>query len=278
MTDALIKALERIALLDPAETVEGYNEWGEALCFNTAQDIARTALASEPACVGAVGDEQTLTAAWEAKLPLQYLVTLGYDSEWTDYRGRVKPSLQHSRLAWRVKPTPTPPAGPQPLADVAAGEVRAVLQKASDFWASYRCMNESWQDDHRDEAQAMVDLMESALATPAPTPSAPDAGAVSLTRDDVVNDPYWPLPVAEWLKHCHGNATDDWKEGYETCRRRALLCVNHITTPSAPAPLPEPVALNGITRPAPCAHMWVESLRPEIFAGSWCHHCGVLKP
>ena len=46
--ESYMLALQAILELDPAETVEGYNEWGEALCFNQAQDIARAALAGEP--------------------------------------------------------------------------------------------------------------------------------------------------------------------------------------------------------------------------------------
>lgn len=38
------KALKKIRLLNPADTEEGYNEWGEALCFNRAQEIANEAL------------------------------------------------------------------------------------------------------------------------------------------------------------------------------------------------------------------------------------------
>lgn len=39
-------ALERIAALDPAtESEEGFNEWGEADCFNKAQEMARAVLA-----------------------------------------------------------------------------------------------------------------------------------------------------------------------------------------------------------------------------------------
>jgi hypothetical protein len=44
-------------------------------------------------------------AAWEAGRPVQYLVVLGYDDEWTDYAGVTKPETQNGRLAWRVKPT-----------------------------------------------------------------------------------------------------------------------------------------------------------------------------
>jgi hypothetical protein len=44
--EALLEALSRIAALDPEQdTDEGFNEWGEALCFNKAQDIARAAIA-----------------------------------------------------------------------------------------------------------------------------------------------------------------------------------------------------------------------------------------
>jgi len=42
------KALQKICRLDPAGTEEGYNEWGEAACFNWAQDIAEEALACLP--------------------------------------------------------------------------------------------------------------------------------------------------------------------------------------------------------------------------------------
>lgn len=41
-------ALEAILELDPAETIEGYNEWGEALCFGQAQMIAEAALTNKP--------------------------------------------------------------------------------------------------------------------------------------------------------------------------------------------------------------------------------------
>lgn len=39
------KALKKIRRLNPADTEEGYNEWGEAYCFQRAQDIAGEALA-----------------------------------------------------------------------------------------------------------------------------------------------------------------------------------------------------------------------------------------
>jgi len=38
------KALRKIWRLNPADTSEGCNEWGEALCFQLAQDIAYKAL------------------------------------------------------------------------------------------------------------------------------------------------------------------------------------------------------------------------------------------
>ena len=38
------KALKKIRRLNPADSPEGYNEWGEAYCFNQAQDIAGEAL------------------------------------------------------------------------------------------------------------------------------------------------------------------------------------------------------------------------------------------
>lgn len=38
------KALRKILQLSPADTQEGYNEWGEAYCFQRAQDIAKGAL------------------------------------------------------------------------------------------------------------------------------------------------------------------------------------------------------------------------------------------
>ena len=42
------KALKRIANLDAAnDSEEGYNEWGEADCFNQAQMIAKHALVGE---------------------------------------------------------------------------------------------------------------------------------------------------------------------------------------------------------------------------------------
>lgn len=41
----LKEALERIVSLNPSEdSSEGYNEWGEADCFNQAQKIANEAL------------------------------------------------------------------------------------------------------------------------------------------------------------------------------------------------------------------------------------------
>ena len=40
-------ALQRIALLDPSDTDEGYNEWGEAACYVEAKDIADAALAAK---------------------------------------------------------------------------------------------------------------------------------------------------------------------------------------------------------------------------------------
>lgn len=41
----LKSALEKIAALDPSEdSSEGYNEWGEADCFNQAQKIANEVL------------------------------------------------------------------------------------------------------------------------------------------------------------------------------------------------------------------------------------------
>ena len=46
--ESYAKALQAILELDPAETIEGHNEWGEALCFTYARVIARTALAGEP--------------------------------------------------------------------------------------------------------------------------------------------------------------------------------------------------------------------------------------
>ncbi len=38
------KALKKIRRLNPADSPEGYNEWGEAYCFNQAQDIVSEAL------------------------------------------------------------------------------------------------------------------------------------------------------------------------------------------------------------------------------------------
>lgn len=40
------KALKKIRRLNPADSPEGYNEWGEAYCFQRAQDIAGEALVS----------------------------------------------------------------------------------------------------------------------------------------------------------------------------------------------------------------------------------------
>ena len=46
--ERLRAALTRIAALDPhTDSPEGYNEWGEADCFNQAKDIARAALAPQ---------------------------------------------------------------------------------------------------------------------------------------------------------------------------------------------------------------------------------------
>lgn len=39
------KALKKIRRMNPADSPEGYNEWGEAYCFQRAQDIAGEALA-----------------------------------------------------------------------------------------------------------------------------------------------------------------------------------------------------------------------------------------
>jgi len=38
------KALKKIRRLNPADSPEGYNEWGEAYCFQRAQDLASEAL------------------------------------------------------------------------------------------------------------------------------------------------------------------------------------------------------------------------------------------
>ena len=40
------KALKKIRRLNPADSPEGYNEWGEAYCFQRARDIAGEALVS----------------------------------------------------------------------------------------------------------------------------------------------------------------------------------------------------------------------------------------
>ncbi len=42
--DEAIEALEKIRDLDPMETWEGDNEWGESECFRQAKKIAREAL------------------------------------------------------------------------------------------------------------------------------------------------------------------------------------------------------------------------------------------
>jgi hypothetical protein len=43
--EALRKALDRIAALDPSvDSDQGWNEWGEADCFDKAQEIAKAAL------------------------------------------------------------------------------------------------------------------------------------------------------------------------------------------------------------------------------------------
>lgn len=39
------KALKKIRRLNPADSPEGYNEWGEAYCFQRAKDLASEALA-----------------------------------------------------------------------------------------------------------------------------------------------------------------------------------------------------------------------------------------
>lgn len=45
--DIAIAALQRIKDLDPEEdSKQGFNEWGEADCFNQAQTIAEEALAA----------------------------------------------------------------------------------------------------------------------------------------------------------------------------------------------------------------------------------------
>lgn len=45
MVDRLMEALRTITTLDPdKDSTEGFNEWGEADCFNKAQTIARAAL------------------------------------------------------------------------------------------------------------------------------------------------------------------------------------------------------------------------------------------
>jgi len=38
------KALKKIRRMNPADSPEGYNEWGEAYCFQRAQDLAGEAL------------------------------------------------------------------------------------------------------------------------------------------------------------------------------------------------------------------------------------------
>jgi hypothetical protein len=40
----LEKALREISQLDPSDTKNGFNEWGEAECFNKAQDLAKRAM------------------------------------------------------------------------------------------------------------------------------------------------------------------------------------------------------------------------------------------
>jgi hypothetical protein len=44
--DELVGALERIAELDPEQTAEGFNEWGESECFLQARKIAAGTIAS----------------------------------------------------------------------------------------------------------------------------------------------------------------------------------------------------------------------------------------
>lgn len=39
------KALKKIRRLNPVDSPEGYNEWGEAYCFQRAKDLASEALA-----------------------------------------------------------------------------------------------------------------------------------------------------------------------------------------------------------------------------------------
>ena len=46
--ESYMLALQAILELNPAETAEGYNEWGEAMCFHRAQAIAEAALTNEP--------------------------------------------------------------------------------------------------------------------------------------------------------------------------------------------------------------------------------------
>lgn len=46
--------------------------------------------------------------AWRRGAQVQYFVTVGYDSEWTDYAATPEPEEQPSRLAWRIKPATHP--------------------------------------------------------------------------------------------------------------------------------------------------------------------------
>jgi hypothetical protein len=65
------EALLGIMALDPASTDEGHNEWGEALCFRRAQDIASYALNPPSALDHAFGSEQcTDTPALNASVEL----------------------------------------------------------------------------------------------------------------------------------------------------------------------------------------------------------------
>ena len=45
-----------------------------------------------------------ILTAWGNGHQIQYFVTTGYDSEWTDYTQNNPPKEQPWRLLWRIKP------------------------------------------------------------------------------------------------------------------------------------------------------------------------------
>ncbi len=49
--------------------------------------------------------EQPILDAWREGKQIQFFVSLGYDSEWTDYTWSSPPDITSHRLQWRIKPT-----------------------------------------------------------------------------------------------------------------------------------------------------------------------------